>query len=143
MNPQSINILNELYKNSGTSAESVKTLMTDASGNPIREKMQGQVLGYKHFKDSAEKALLESGITPREQTSLSKTISELSTRLNVMPDKSPSHLSEIMIENSTSGIVCLKRTLNQNPQADPPVREQAESLINLEHANIEEMKQFL
>ena len=143
MNPQNINLLNEIYKNTSMGALSLKAILPNAIEPNLQSLLQNQAFRYKQIKDSAETRLLEAGIAPKEQSALSKAFVDIGMKVNTIQDKSPSHICEVLIEDSTSGIINLTRMLNQNPGADEDVRDQAEKLIDFEHNNINSMKPLL
>ena len=141
MNTQNVNLLNQLYKNADMGASSLKALIPEVTDATMRDKLNFQLKNYKQVK--AETQLLEMGISPKEQSGLAKAMADISVKLNTFKDRSASHISEMMIEGSNMGIIELNKALNQNPQADDQIKQQANELMQFEQNSINDLKTWL
>ena len=63
--------------------------------------------------------------------------------MKTLTDKSPSHLSEMLIQGSTMGIIDATKRINQYDDADKDVLDLANRLLEFEKDNQEEWKKFL
>ena len=60
-----------------------------------------------------------------------------------MLNTSTGHLAELMIRNSTNGILEMEKVLKHNENAGPRPVALAKQLIELEEKNVERLKQYL
>ena len=63
--------------------------------------------------------------------------------MKTLTDKSPSHLSEMLIQGSIMGIIDVTKRINQYDDADKDVLDLANRLLEFEKDNQEEWKKFL
>ena len=74
---------------------------------------------------------------------MSKTMANVTGRMESMMDPTDSRLAEMVIKGSTMGITKLTKQLHDYQSEDQEVREFAENQIKREQSNIERMKPFL
>ena len=58
-------------------------------------------------------------------------------------NKTPSHISEMLIQGSTMGIIDITKKIKEYPNADKEILELANKLLKLEQNNVEECKKYL
>ena len=63
--------------------------------------------------------------------------------LKTLANKSPSHISEMLIQGSTMGIIDLTKKLKEYAEADQEILSLANKLLKLEQNNVEECKKYL
>ena len=92
----------------------------------------------------SEKKLRTRDVQAKDVSPLAKTVSTLSINLNTLADKTPSHISEMLIRGSTMGVIDMTKKINEYaPSADRDILELAQNLLSFEQRNIEECKRFL
>ena len=63
--------------------------------------------------------------------------------LKTIIDKTPSHISEMLIQGSTMGIIDVTKRINDYGDADKEILDLAHRLLQFEKDNQEEFKKFL
>ncbi|WP_242878733.1 hypothetical protein [Clostridium beijerinckii] len=63
--------------------------------------------------------------------------------LNTLVNKTSSHISEMMIQASTMGIIDITKRIKEYPNADKEILDLANKLLKLEQNNVEECKKYL
>ena len=94
---------------------------------------------YQAIIDDAKEYAQKNGQLMDENNKRLKNTVFGAMKVNVMIDKTSSHLAEMIIQGSTMGVIDMKRKLRENPEADSEVRELGERLIKTEQNNIPSM----
>jgi len=58
-------------------------------------------------------------------------------------NKTPSHISEMLIQGSTMGIIDITKKIKEYPNVDKEILDLANKLLKLEQNNVEECKKYL
>ena len=136
-------LLNFVYQNAQMGVDSIRQLMGIVENKELKEHLKAQFQGYEEFQDTARRMLEENGFDEKEISAFSKISTYLMINMQLLTDKSTTHIAEMMIQGSTMGVTKSLRTLRDCRPEDPRVKDLADKLLKTEQANIEEMKTFL
>ena len=136
-------LLNFVYQNAQMGVDSIRQLMGIVENKELKEHLKAQFQGYEEFQDTARRMLEENGFDEKEISAFSKISTYLMINMQLLTDKSTTHIAEMMIQGSTMGVTKSLRTLRDCHPKDPKVKDLADKLLKTEQANIEEMKGVL
>ena len=137
-------LLTYIHQNAEMGRDTVRQLMGIARDPEFQTLLRSQYREYNAMSNISEKKLRARDKPAKDIGPLTKATAYLSINLNTLADKSPTHLSEMMIRGSTMGVIDMTKKINEySPSADPDVIDLAGSLLSFEQHNIEECKRFL
>ena len=139
-------ILNFIYQNSQMGIDTLKQLieLTKNSRNEeFKNVLQSQYDEYKKIYIDTEKLIKSRGKDPKDLNTFAKISTYLMINLKTIIDKTPSHISEMLIQGSTMGIIDVTKRINDYGDADKEILDLAHRLLQFEKDNQEEFKKFL
>ena len=135
--------LNKVYQNSRTAIEAIDCLIPKVKNTNMKKDLASQILGHHSLVKSSASKLHESNHYPHEVNFFNKIPLTASLHLKSAVDSSDGHIAEILIENSTSGMIEIQRSLNQCDNLTHEVTEIGGEAIAFEQANINKMRGYL
>ena len=137
-------LLNFVYQNAQMGVDSIRQLMGIVENKELKEHLKAQFQGYEEFQDTARRMLEENGFDEKEISAFSKISTYLMINMQLLTDKSTTHIAEMMIRGSAMGTVQMQKRINAcRYSAEPETLNLAERLLKTEENNIEQMKAFL
>lgn len=139
-------MLNYVCQNADMGQKTLSKLVNTAdTNNSFSALLNSQLSEYKQIYDTAWQKLRESGEAPKETPSLKKASAYLMLDLKTMGGKTdPDHISEMLIQGSTMGVIQLTRRMREfEGQTAPEINDLAGRLLATEQRNIDECKKFL
>ena len=139
-------ILNFIYQNSEMGTETIKHLIDiteNSTNNEFKDILYSQYNEYKKIFNKSEKMIKDRGHDPKDINKFQKITTYIMINMKTLTDKSPSHLSEMLIQGSTMGIIDATKRINQYDDADKDVLDLANRLLEFEKDNQVEWKKFL
>lgn len=144
MAKQNKNLLEEIYKATKMGLEATQLIIPKVHNESLREQIEQQGENYKGMNTKAKSMLRKDGFLPDDDD---ETIKEVmlrsSIKMNTLVNKKPSHIAEMMINGTTTGIVDMTKRLNELDDADAGAKKLAEEYIANEQQNIENLKKHL
>lgn len=105
--------------------------------------LQSQLEEYNMIYDTTERKLKELNKEAKDINAFSKVSTYFMINLNTLANKTSSHISEMMIQGSTMGIIDITKKLKEYKSADKEILDLANKLLKLEQSNVEECKKYL
>ena len=136
-------LLNFVYQNAQMGVDSIRQLMGIVENKELKEHLKAQFQGYEEFQDTARRMLEENGFDEKEISAFSKISTYLMINMQLLTDKSTTHIAEMMIQGNTMGMTKSLKHLHDYHGKDERVRDLANKLLKTEEANIQQMKKFL
>lgn len=137
-------LLTYIHKNAEMGKDTISHLMTVTNDIGFKTMLQSQFKEYNMINNISEKKLKTQQKEARDVGPVTKATSYLSINLNTLMNKTPSHLSEMIIQGSTMGVIDITKKINEYQlTADKDVMELATDLLSIEQRNIEECKKYL
>ena len=138
-----IELLNYIHQNAQMGRIAIEQTYKIVEDNNFRQELQSQINEYEKIYDKAETKIQEEGGKAKENSPLRKIQSYIFINANTLTDKSPSHISEMIIRGATMGVVDITKRIKEYSDADIEIVELANDLLKFEQKNIEELKKFL
>ncbi len=136
-------LLNYIHQNSEMGIGTIEHLLVINTEDEFRKTLDSQMDEYKTINIKAAEMLHDSNKEAKDVSAMSKVSSNMMIDMKTLTDKSASHISEMLIQGNTMGIIQMTKRLNQYVNADRKVIDLANRLLAFEHRNIEECKKFL
>lgn len=138
-----IELLKFMHENAEMGKNTLAQINDIVTESAFREVLQKQLLEYKNVYDHTERKLNALGEDARDINGMLKTSAYLMINMKTMMDKTPSHVSEMIIQGGTMGIIQITKKLKEYIDCCDDVKNIAYKLMWIEEKNIQEMKHFL
>ena len=134
---KNVEFLNYIYQNAEMGKNTLSQLIDITEDDNYKELLKSHLITYITIYDNTEKELQEINKKAKGINIFPK--SSTSTMLN----KSPSHISEMLIQGSTMGIIDMTKKLKEYNNVKGYVLSIANELLTFERNSIEEYKKYL
>ena len=138
-----LTILNQVGKAARMGLSSINFVSEKTNDEKMKEELSTQYAEYGKILDKVNTEFEKYGEIPEEEPVMYKMMSWTGVQMNTMTDKSPSHISEIMIQGNLMGIIDSQKLLNNNPEMEQNTKNILNEFITLQNNNIEQMKKYL
>lgn len=138
-----VEFLNYIHQNSEMGKDTIKKLLNISKDEEYKKMLQSQLEEYNMIYDTTERKLKELNKEAKDINAFSKVSTYFMINLNTLANKTSSHISEMMIQGSTMGIIDITKKLKEYKSADKEILDLANKLLNLEQSNVEECKKYL
>ena len=136
-------LLNFIYQNSQMGVESLEKLISISEDDKFKKCLEYQLKEYRLINNKAMKKLNENGYDEKGIGTFTKVQSYIMINLQTMMDKTPSHLSEMLITGSNMGVIDAIKNIKKYSGAEPDILQLMGELKKFEENNIETLKEFL
>lgn len=138
-----VELLNYIHQNSEMGTDTIEQLLNISKDDAFKGTLKSQLNEYKTINEQTIKKLKELGKEPKDISPLAKATTYLTINFKTLADKSSSHISQMMIQGSTMGIIDITKKLNEYSEANKEVLDLANKLLAFEQRNVEECKRYL
>ncbi|WP_069188362.1 hypothetical protein [Paenibacillus sp. GM2] len=138
-----VELLNYIHQNAEMGKNTIGQLIGISEEEEYKKLLQTLLQEYKSIYDRTDKKLKEVNKEAKNINSFSKASTYIMINLKTLTNKTPSHISEMLIQGSTMGIIDLTKKLKEYADADQEILALANQLLKLEQNNVEECKKFL
>jgi len=140
---KNVEFLNYIYQNAEMGKDTINQLIGIPEDEEYKKMLRSQLQEYKMIYDSTNEKLKELNKEAKDINAFSKLSTYGMINIKTLANKSPSHISEMLIQGSTMGIVDLTKKLKEYADADKEILALANKLLQLEQNNVEECKKYL
>lgn len=135
--------LNYIYQNSQMGIKTLNQLIEIVEDNNFKNQLQTQLNEYTSINSVALQKLKELGHEEKGIGNMAKISAYMSISIKTLIDKSPCHISEMLIQGSTMGIIDATKNIQKYNDADNQILQIADKLLKTEQNNIEQLKHYL
>lgn len=137
-------LLTYIHQNAEMGRDTIKQLMGVTQDPGFEFLLQSQYREYTAINNISEKKLRARKTAIKDTGPLAKAAAYASIGLNTLTNKDPSHISEMLIRGSTTGVIDITKKINAHSMtADIDVLDLANGLLSFEQRNIDECKKYL
>ena len=141
---QNIELLNDIYQDTKMGEESIKNILPSVEDKELLEHFQAQMSGYSEYYNKARELLAKQQEIPKENGMMEKMMVGMSTKVNTLIDKTPSHLAEMVIQGCNMGVIQMTKHLNQyDDQAENEVVKLARDVMKFEEESAKKLQKYL
>lgn len=138
-----VELLNYIYQNSEMGQDTIKQLMGIVQDDAFKKSLEYQYNEYKKMFDISDSKLKEVQGEGKGINVLTKVSTYIMINLRTLVNKSSSHISEMLIQGSTMGIIDITKKLKEYKDADKEILDLGNKLLQFEQRSIKELKKFL
>lgn len=136
-------LLNFVYQNSQMGVDTIKQLIEIVEDEYYKHHLESQLNEYNEIHSAAQKALNENGYDEKGIGALDKIRTYLMINIQTLTDKTPSHISEMLIIGSNMGVINAVKNLKKYKDSEPGILGLMDRLLKFEESNIQQLKEFL
>lgn len=136
-------VYREIQRNTDAAMTAIDAIADKISDEALSLQMSRQSLQYARLHHQAAKELLDGKAQCYQKNVLTDAMLRTGLHYNTMLNTSTGHLAELLIKNSTNGILEMEKVLKHNAQAGEKPRALARQLIQAQEKNVERLKQYL
>lgn len=138
-------LLDDLYKNLKMGSASTTDILGRVKDADLRKEMTNIIDGCEGLASRVSKLMIQSGITPREESMLTKAGAKLGMVMNTATDTTSEHLAEMMIKGMTMGVTELYRDIREAEEVgiSGEALTLAREALEFEEKSVEKLKIYL
>jgi len=136
-------LLEQVYRNTQMGIEALPLLASKAQDASLKGVLHEQWKDYKQLNKKAAQMMRSQGMAVKDLSEASKMSSTAMTNMKTLMDRSASHLAEMAIDGSNTGITKITKALHDSRQSDKKAISLAEDLLKTEERNLKELREFL
>ncbi|MGJ0846329.1 hypothetical protein ACR77J_06560 [Tissierella praeacuta] len=140
---KNVEFLNYIYQNAEMGKNTLSQLIDITKDDNYKELLKLHLITYITIYDNTEKELQEINKKAKGINIFSKSSTSTMINLKTMLNKSTSHISEMLIQGSTMGIIDMTKKLKEYNNVKGYVLSIANELLTFERNSIEEYKKYL
>ena len=138
-----IELLNCIYQNAEMGKSSTKDVIDICEDDEFKTVLQKHYNEFERIYDTAENKIVSANEDPKHLSTFSKVSTDIMLNIKTLTDKTPSHLSQIMIQGDTMGIIDITKKLHEYNDASQDILDLGNDLLQFEQNTIDELKKFL
>lgn len=136
-------LLNYIYQNSQMGVITMEQLIEISENDEFKNQLFQQLKEYREINQMAEKKLNEHGYDEKGINAFEKLRTYFMINVQTLSDKTPSHISEMLMTGSIMGVINAVRNLKKYKSAEKDILNLMERLLRFEEHNIEKLKEYL
>ncbi len=140
---KNVELLNYIYQNSQMGLDTISHLLNVTDDAEYKHVLESQYKEYDKIFQETKGKLEHLDKEGKDIGFYQKASADMMINLKTLTDKSPSHISEMMIQGSTMGVIESIKKLKKYQDADPEIRDLGQRLLTFEEANIDQCKRYL
>ena len=138
---QTTDLLNFIHQNAEMGQGTIERICKMTTDETFKNTLQLEE--YRRMCIASEALLSAQQADVKGINPMAKASAYLKMNAGTLADKSPSHISEMLIEGSTMGIIDITKKLSEYKDADAGVVALGKALLKQEQGNIERLKKHL
>ena len=136
-------LLNYIYQNCQMGKESLNQLIEIVEDQKFKIQLEKQLKEYEDLSNSTIVKLHELGHEEKSIGNMAKLATYMSISMKTILNKTSCHISEMLIQGSTMGIIDITKNLQKYSNANENILKIGNKLLTTEQNNIESLKSFL
>lgn len=140
---KNVELLNYIYQNSQMGLDTISHLLGIVEDEEYKSVLKSQYNEYDEIFQETKDKLDNYNKEGKDISFYQKATADVMINLKTITDKSPSHISEMMIQGSTMGVIESIKKLKEYKDAESGILGLGEKLLNFEENNIGQLKKYL
>lgn len=136
-------MLQNICQSTQLGQNSIRAVIKEARDHTMQQALASQLREYEAIHHQAQKLLTDRGQSVKKIPNMVLAFSRMGTGMKLARSGCASAIAELMIRDSTRGMVQSIRQNRSGHALDPKVSTLSNRLLQTELANIEQMKPFL
>ncbi|MEG0178844.1 MAG: hypothetical protein RR573_04460 [Oscillospiraceae bacterium] len=139
-----VSLLNEITQNADMGRATITQLLGDVENEQMKQHLHKELATYEDIGKRASAMLAVNGKTPKQQSAVAKLGAKVNITMNTLADKSPRHMSEMLMQGCQMGVTSITEALKDYAgDANDGAVALAQRLQKAENDYEGELKKFL
>ncbi len=132
-----------ILKNTEMGYKAIECLINETNEHAFKKILNDELIEYKEIHEEAKKLLEKFCSDKHHKSQINDITTYIMIKMNLIKNKSTSHLAEMMVQGSNMGIIDITKKINSFKDVDKDVYKLATRLLKFEEKNIEILQPFL
>ncbi len=142
-NNPNLKVLKELHKGAQMGINALSYVSEKATDDGFKRELSTQYNQYEDILSRVTDLYNNYGEVPANFNFKDDMMTWMGIQMNTVNDKSPSKLSELLIQGNTMGIIEGRRLLNNNPSIETNIKKTLDDFVTLQENTVAKLKEFL
>lgn len=143
MKSQEAALYREIQRNTQMAMKAIDTISDKIHDDALAMQMSRQSIRYSELHNEASRQLVAAKAQSYQGNALADMALKTGLHYNTMLNTSTGRIAELMIKNSTNGILEMEKALKHNEEAGEKPVALAKRLIEFEEKNVARLKSYL
>jgi len=136
-------MLNFIFQNSEMGVNTIGQMIELVTEPEFKKQLTSQLAEYEKINSEAKAMLNKHGCEEKGINSFDKIKTYLMINIQTLTDKSPSHMSEMLIIGSNMGVIDAIKNIHKYFEAEKDIIKLMQRLLKFEEENIKKLAEFL
>ena len=136
-------LLTAIFKNAHIGLQAISDIEPETDNEEMKKELADEYEGYEKFISSISAYMKERGIETKDLNPMKKAMMYTAVKMDTIKDDSRSHVAEMMIKGTVTGITELGSLITANKEAPQAVIKFAQELKDLEECYEKRLKVLL
>ena len=136
-------LLDAIFKNAHIGMQAISDVIKQTDDEDMKKELADEYEGYEKFVSSVSEYMKKTGVETKDINPMKKAMMYMGIKMDSMRDDSRSHIAEMMIKGTITGITELGELISANKEASEEVIRFARELKSLEETYEERLKRLL
>ncbi len=142
-NNPNLKVLKELHKGAQMGINALSYVSDKVTDEGFKRELSTQYNQYEDILTRVTDLYNNYGEVPANFNFKDDMMTWMGIQMNTVNDKSPSKISELLIQGNTMGIIEGRRLLNNNPSVETNIKKTLNDFVTLQENTVAKLKQYL
>ena len=142
-NNPNLKVLKELHKGAQMGINALSYVSDKVTDDGFKRELSTQYNQYEDILTRVTDLYNDYGEVPANFNFKDDVMTWMGIQMSTVSDKSPSKISELLIQGNTMGIIEGRRLLNNNPNVEVNIKKTLDDFVTLQENSVTKLKNFL
>ena len=142
-NNPNLKVLKELHKGAQMGINALSYVSDKVTDDEFKRELSTQYNQYEDILTRVTDLYNDYGEVPANSNFKDDMMTWMGVQMNTINDKTPSKLSELLIQGNTMGIIEGRRLINNNPAVEASIKQTLNDFVTLQGNTIAKLKEYL
>lgn len=142
-NNPNLKVLKELHKGAQMGINALSYVSDKVTDDEFKRELSTQYNQYEDILTRVTDLYNDYGEVPANSNFKDDMMTWMGVQMNTINDKTPSKLSELLIQGNTMGIIEGRRLINNNPAVEASIKQTLNDFVTLQENTITKLKEYL
>ena len=142
-NNPNLKVLKELHKGAQMGINALSYVSEKVTDDGFKRELSTQYNQYEDILNRVTDLYNNYGEVPANFNFKDDMMTWMGIQMNTVNDKSPSKISELLIQGNTMGIIEGRRLLNNNPSVETNIKQTLNDFVTLQEDTVAKLKEYL
>lgn len=138
-----LKVLKELHKGAQMGINAISYVSDKITDDGFKRELSTQYNQYEDILNRVTDLYNDYGEVPANFTFKEDMMTWMNIQMSTANDKSPSKISELLIQGNTMGIIEGRRLINNNPAVEAHIKQTLNDFVTLQENSVTKLKEYL